>query len=166
MSKRGCISCFLLTPSSRKALSRLSARLRPGGRGEGCRQGAVGLGVLCCKLGQTPDLWPHGWTADLGAKTLGSTVGSATDQRRHTHLLASQVVLQDGGHLLGMRCCGGTHHAVSQTFIVGEKRLQPHESLFSHSYPFSSDWCLVAGRGTSGEGLSGSKSTAICCCEG
>lgn len=83
-----------------------------------------------------------------------------------THLPASQVVLQDGGHLLGMRCCGGTHHAVPQTLIVGEKRLQPHESLFSRSCPFSSDWCLVAGHGTSGEGLSGSKSTAICCCEG
>lgn len=42
----------------------------------------MGLDVLCCRLGQVPDLWPHGRTVDLGAKTLGSTVGSATAQWR------------------------------------------------------------------------------------
>lgn len=45
----------------------------------------MGLGVLCRRLGQTPGLYPHRWTAGLEAKTLGSTVGSATGQQRLSH---------------------------------------------------------------------------------
>ena len=45
----------------------------------------MGLGVFYCRLGQTPHLWPHVWTADLGAKTLSSTVGSAANQQHVSH---------------------------------------------------------------------------------
>lgn len=57
-----------------------------GGRGGRCRKGVMGLGVLCCRLGQAPDLWPHRGTMDLGAKTLGSSVGSATAQCHTAHM--------------------------------------------------------------------------------
>lgn len=37
-----------------------------GGRRGHCRQGVMGLGVLCCRLGQAPDLWLHGEPLVLG----------------------------------------------------------------------------------------------------
>lgn len=70
----------------------------------------MGLGVLCCGLGQAPGLWPHGGTVDLGAKTLGSAVGSATAQWLVSHsssipggsagLEASPQVVHSSSH-----CC-------------------------------------------------------------
>ena len=85
---------------------------------------------------------------------------------RVTHLLLPRWFSRTGDISWGCAAAGDTHHTVPQTLIAGEKGLQPHESLFGNSCPFSSAWCLVAGHGISGEGWSGSRSTATCFCEG
>jgi len=73
---------------------------------------------------------------------------------------ASLVVQQDWGHLLGMHFCWGTHRTVPQTLTLGEKGLQPHESLFGHSCPFSSAWWQARAYQSS------TKTTTICLCKG
>lgn len=93
----------------------------------------MGLGVLCCRLGQAPDLWTHGGTVDPGAKTLGSTVGSATVQWHVSHtscipggsagLETSPQVVPSGSHSMSGEA---QSRSKSTTICLGEGQSRSH----------------------------------------
>lgn len=71
MNKRGCISCFLLSPSSRKVLSRLSASFKDGRQRRALQARSAGAWCPLLQAGTGPrSVAPQGdcgpWGKDLG----------------------------------------------------------------------------------------------------